>query len=109
MRKVILAVCAAAIVLACSMLTTVTVGAVDRSCNHVMNSEIDGIRETYYSHPYVVANLPSGPVYDTCYVRNINYCRYSKCSLCGYVDYNHPTNIQFVESVHDSCELSGNN
>ena len=109
MKKAILAVCAAVVFLACTMLTTVTVGAVDRSCNHVMNSEIDGIWETSYTHPYMIDDPQSGSIYGTCHVRNVNFCRYSKCSLCGYVEYNHPTNIQVVESVHDSCELSGNN
>ncbi|MBE5864159.1 MAG: hypothetical protein E7295_15150 [Lachnospiraceae bacterium] len=108
MRKVILAVCAAAIVFACSMLTTVTVGAVDRSCNHVMNSEIDGIWENDYSHQYWIKNEPSGPVYGSCYVHTVNYCKYAKCSLCGYVDYNHPTNLQFVSATHSACPLSGN-
>ena len=107
MRKVILAVCAAVVIFSCNMLTPLTVSAAMNSCPpHTMSATHSGTMYRTYSHPYLVANGPNGPVYDTCYVLGLYDEVYLRCPLCGFIDYDNPVSSVLIRIVsHSACGL----
>ena len=106
MKKTMMALCSAIIILASSLLTPASVCAVERSCAHEYNSTVSGFCYTHSSHPYVVNNGVNGPEYGTCHITVFNSCEYFKCWKCDYVNYSNPINLHYVSESHDSCPLS---
>ena len=110
MRKVILAVCAAAIVLAGGMFTPVTASAeAGRGCvTHTFSATHKdyGTEETLYVHQYLVENESSGPVWGSCRVYNVIEIVYPRCSVCGFIDYANPYGSHNFARVHGSCGIA---
>ncbi len=105
MKKTMMALCSAIIILASSLLTPASVCAAERSCPpHEFNSIVSNqFCYVYSSHPYVISNEPSGPQYGTCYITTYGSCEYLKCGKCDYVNTSNPINFQPISVTHSAC------
>lgn len=112
MKKVILALCSAVVILTCSMLTPLVAQAEERGCTEHM---LDQVYERTYTvtlsvHEIFVYDDPTGPVYDTCHVKGEYKDTHPKCSVCGYVDFNYRLTHVQLRYWHDNvaCPLHTN-
>ena len=108
MKKIIMAVCSAAVILACYMLTPVSVCAQERSCDHdMLDHYYEEVSDIFaYSHQVFLYNGSNGPVYESCSVHRITYNVYPRCSKCGYVFiYNQPTETIVMYHKNLNCPL----
>ncbi len=105
MRRAILAICAAAIIFACNMLTPMTVRAEERGCPpHAFGGYCEGYKdETLYVHQYLIDNQSGMPNWGSCRVYKRYREKYNICSTCGYIDYANPYYSAEYAIYHESC------
>ena len=97
--------CSVALILACNLLTPVTVCAEGTECSHTFNATVTVVRSEFqYSHQYVIKNGPNGPVYGTCYVYKYYEDSYPRCTKCGYVDEGNLLGTVYTSTKHSDCK-----
>ena len=107
MKKTIIAICSAIIILACNMLTPMTALAEARACKY--HKYHDSHKSNYLvylsSHPVYIYD-PYGPVYENCTPYENHEVEYPKCSVCGHIDYSFELS-HTVEVIHPNinCPL----
>lgn len=103
MKKIVMALCSAMLILACSLLTPSSVCAAERSCTHEFNSIVGNqfcylhSDHTYYS--YYNGVYTSHP----CHIVNFGSCEFLKCGKCDYVDTTNPINFHSISITHSAC------
>ena len=103
MRKMVLTICTTIIVFACGILTPVTVRAEGRGCvNHTFNATHDGYHNvTISTHPYEHNNTMA-----TCRIYKVIKTVYPRCTVCGYIDYEHPYSSSDFAIMHANCGIA---
>ncbi len=109
MKRNVIALCMAVMIVACSILIPETACAAEKisrvSCLVHHFHSIPGNCYTYSSHPYLMENGLQGPVYGTCQITQFCSCYYDECVVCGYIDYSHPQQIHVESVTHSACGL----
>ena len=101
MKRMIVALSTAMVILMGSVISPISVHAEERGCNHVYSATYEGYRHTYYSHQYV---KPDG-TYGTCSVHTVFYGVYPRCINCGNIYYGNAYSEHTVDIIHSDCGL----
>ena len=106
MKRMIIALGTAMVIMFCSILTPVTIHAVNRDCGHnsyIANAYVDpNNRHSTYYHQYQSGNGTNGPIYNTCTVHYYYTYRYPQCSICANIDYGKPSEYPLY-TEHENC------
>ena len=106
MKKVIIALCSASVIIACNILTPMTVCAGNRNCGHtsyVVGAYLDPTKQcNTYLHQYLHGHGDHGPIYETCTAHYYYSYRYPQCSICGDVDFSSPQYTPLY-TEHENC------
>lgn len=108
MKKRLMALCTVFLILSYNMLMTANVCAETRECTKheytLTYLDPSSVTCTYSSHPYVIYNGSTGPIYGTCHMHVYNGVQYPQCHICWSVDYSHPQAVHLY-TQHDNCGL----